>query len=410
MRLALQFVSRFVCAENGGDATGIMHANRPQIGAWETFTTEPQTDGGLALKTINGKYVCAENGGGQDVHANRDAVGAWERWIVSGSLVDGASVSFMAPDGHYMGVGTEADGVIHARATLPFFFRVTVLEADPVKPTLLPLHQDGWDIRTSNGARYVHKQATNYLLFQRFLEGHDLSNLLYEGFDGYNVTFLMKTVPNQAGLPDLTPANYPNFYQKADDFLSWMDKGKRVEATLLCDCTQLGFDHAAQVTHTERMYEILRAHPAHLCQLANEWENNGVDAPSFTKPAGVFWSRGSSLAGGPCPLPGGDYSTAHLSRSGGGAYLDAQPYYMLAGYAGYAGTNGPVITNETRGASNTENSDRRSTDPAYFRRIASAARGWSGMTFHFDYGIHSDPILKGSVQDQCRLAFLEGIG
>lgn len=83
---------------------------------------------------------------------------------------------------------------------------------------------------------------------------------------------------------------------------------------------------------------------------------------------------------------------------------------MAAGYSGYAGTNGPVITNETRGASNSENSGRRTTDPTYFRRIAAAMSGWSGGTFHADFGIHSDPIEVGSAQDKCRLAFLEGFG
>lgn len=302
-------------------------------------------------------------------------------------------------------VTTTADQLITLAATgLP-----------PTPPTpsgpLSPLHRDGWEIRTADGARYIHNQATNYLLFQRYLEGQDITPVLYDGFDGYNVTFLMKIVSEQAGFRPLTPGNYPDFYAMADAFFADMLKaGKRIEATLLCDCDQIGFSHSDQLTHTDAMYAILRKYPTNLCQLANEWEKNGVDAPSFGKPAGVFWSRGSSLAGGQCPLPAGDYSTAHLSRSGGGAYLDAQPYYMSAGYEGYAGTGGPVVTNETRGASNTENSDRRTTDPAYFRRIASAMRGWSGGTFHFDDGIHSVVCAPGTPQDACRRAWLEGIG
>lgn len=277
-------------------------------------------------------------------------------------------------------------------------------------PVLLPLHNEGAEILDSNGVRYIHQQATNYLLAQRHANGQDISNLLYEGFDGYNVTFLMKTVPEQAGLPPFVPTSNA-FYDQVAAFLTDMaDAGKRIEATLLCDCQQLGFSHDQQVRHTETLYDILRDFPWNLVQLANEPENNGVDFAAFNKPAGLFWSRGSSLAGGKCPLPAGDYSTAHLSRDGGGAYLDAQPYYMIEGYSGYAGTHGPVITNETRGASDSENSGRRTTDASYFRKIASAMKGWNGGTFHMDRGIHSDPCPDGSTQDQCRLGFLQGIG
>jgi hypothetical protein len=279
--------------------------------------------------------------------------------------------------------------------------------------SLLPLHRDGTDIRTSDGRRYVHNQATNYLLFQRFLEGHDLSRLWYDGFDGYNVTFCMVIVPSQVGLRALRPENYDRFYERVDEFLTLAEsKGKRIEVTALCDTRIMERDFEWQVRHTEALYDVLRSHAGiHLCQLANEPENgpNSVDYGRFQKPDGVFWSRGSSLAGQKCPLPAGDYSTAHLSRQGGGAYLDAQSFYMIEGYSGYEGTHGPCIVNETRGASNTENSDRRTTDPSYFRKIASAMRGWNGGTFHADFAIHSEACEPGTPQDACRLAFLEGI-
>lgn len=282
----------------------------------------------------------------------------------------------------------------------------------PKAATLQVLHKDGWDIKQADGSRYVHVQATSYLHFQRWLEGQESENTLYPGFDGYNVTFLMKIVPEQAGLRELRPENYANFYQRVDEYLTWMEtRKKRLEATLLCDCAVMGVDYAWQERHTESLYDVLRQHPWHLVQLVNEPENgvNGVDYGRFRKPDGLFWSRGSSLSGGPCPLPAGDYSSQHLAREGGGVYLDAQPFYMCNGYVGYSGIQGPVITNETRGASNTVNSNSRTTDAKYFRRVAGAMRGWSGGTFHFDDGIHTQFLTPGTPQDQCRLGFLEGI-
>lgn len=430
MRIALRAGSGYLTAENGGNAEGLVTANRPEIGAWEIFTVEYLADNRIALKSVNGLYLCAEGGGGKDVHCNRSSVGPWESWLPSVTFQDGANLSLIAWDGrHCLSVDPHGDvHIVTAFYGQPQQLRVEVVEADEAKPVppspgdpLSPLQADGWDIKTESGARYIHRQATNYLLFQRFLEGHDLSRLWYDGFNGYNVTFCMSIVPSQAGLKALRPENYDHFYERVAEFLDLVaSKGKRLEATLLCDCRTMGVDFDWQVRHTEQMYDVLRSKPGHLCQLVNEPENgvNSVDYGRFTKPSGVFWSRGSSLAGGQCPLPAGDYSTQHLGRSGGGAYLDAQPYYMVQGYgdpnkhdnANYAGTKGPVITNETRGASNTENSDRRSTDAGYFRRIAGAMSGWSGGTFHPEFGIHSEPCEDGTPQDTCRKGFLEGMG
>lgn len=267
------------------------------------------------------------------------------------------------------------------------------------------LHTEGEDIKLANGSRYVHCQATSYLLAQKFHMGVDIAPLLYPGFNGYNTTFLMSVVPKQVGLPEFRPDADLQFYNKSRDFLAYMTaRGKRVEATLLCDCDVMGFDLNAQRDHTEKMYEILREFPWMLCQLGNEVMKNGVYWRDLSQPSGVFWSHGSSLSGEPCPLPPGNYSTAHMSRSGGGAYLDAQSYYMITGYDGFPGVHGPCIVNETRGASESENSDRRTTDRTYFRKIAAAMKAWNGGTFHCDAGIHSDPM--GTNQQACGQEFI----
>ena len=36
----------------------------------------------IAIKTINGKYLCAEDGGGDVVNATRDKIGDWETFQV----------------------------------------------------------------------------------------------------------------------------------------------------------------------------------------------------------------------------------------------------------------------------------------------------------------------------------------
>lgn len=67
---------KYVCAEGGGGRELV--ANRDVIGSWETFGLIDLGGGGFALQAKNGKYVCAEGGGGRELVANRDQIGPWE--------------------------------------------------------------------------------------------------------------------------------------------------------------------------------------------------------------------------------------------------------------------------------------------------------------------------------------------
>lgn len=81
MKLALQAANGlYVCAENGGDDRGIVHANRPVIGEWETWDLA-RVDGGVTFQSASGRYLSAELGGGGAVHANRVKVGPWEIFV-----------------------------------------------------------------------------------------------------------------------------------------------------------------------------------------------------------------------------------------------------------------------------------------------------------------------------------------
>jgi len=67
-----------------------MTAAPQAVGAWETFTlVNLDQPGGLlqagahvALRSDNGSYACAEDGGGSVVNVNRSAVGAWEMFVL----------------------------------------------------------------------------------------------------------------------------------------------------------------------------------------------------------------------------------------------------------------------------------------------------------------------------------------
>lgn len=66
---------KYVCAERGGG--GNLINNREKAAGWETFEIEQARDGSgkVHIKTQNGKYVCAVR---DDLVANRDKAGPWE--------------------------------------------------------------------------------------------------------------------------------------------------------------------------------------------------------------------------------------------------------------------------------------------------------------------------------------------
>jgi hypothetical protein len=67
---------QYICAENGGGRELV--ANRNWIAEWETFEIIRHDSNKISLKAYNGQYVCAENDGGYNVVVNRNAIGIWE--------------------------------------------------------------------------------------------------------------------------------------------------------------------------------------------------------------------------------------------------------------------------------------------------------------------------------------------
>ena|SRR5215475_11066014 len=58
----------------GGGGAGV-YANRPEPQDWETWTLIDNGDGTVSFKTINGHFLCAEEGGGRECQANRTQIG-----------------------------------------------------------------------------------------------------------------------------------------------------------------------------------------------------------------------------------------------------------------------------------------------------------------------------------------------
>jgi hypothetical protein len=85
MKIALQYSGLYVSAEQGGGIDSrhqatptALVANRTDCGPWETFDIEDLGNNTFAIKTCNGYYLTAEQGGGGKVRTNATEVGVWE--------------------------------------------------------------------------------------------------------------------------------------------------------------------------------------------------------------------------------------------------------------------------------------------------------------------------------------------
>ncbi|NKL44812.1 hypothetical protein GFL57_28215 [Rhizobium leguminosarum bv. viciae] len=77
-KVALLSWRGFFCADNGG-GQGV-HANRDQVGAWETHRLFRNPNGTVSFQCADGNFLTAEGGGGGVCNWNRPAIGAWEQF------------------------------------------------------------------------------------------------------------------------------------------------------------------------------------------------------------------------------------------------------------------------------------------------------------------------------------------
>ena len=115
-KLKLSFRSvhgKYICAEGGGGRELV--ANRALPDEWETFNVANVTAGGrlqhgdrIALQARNGRWVYAAGGGGGQLLAKGTAIGDWEPLILhnldapGGRIVNGTRVALQAANGQFV--------------------------------------------------------------------------------------------------------------------------------------------------------------------------------------------------------------------------------------------------------------------------------------------------------------------
>ncbi len=103
---------RYVTAEGGGGSS--VTCNRTAKGTWETFEIVDKNGGSLTsgdeinIRASNGMYVVAEGGGGGAVNANRQVPSVWETFTIlkrggaDGVIVSGDSIALRSIGGRFV--------------------------------------------------------------------------------------------------------------------------------------------------------------------------------------------------------------------------------------------------------------------------------------------------------------------
>jgi hypothetical protein len=323
MKIALKREGYYVCAENGGDNAGIVHVNRREIGSWETWTVQRVGFDQIALHTVNGRYLCAEDGGGGEVHANRLAIGEWETFPAD-ALTTGI---FRTISGrHYLNVRSDANRTLEARATSPTVFEVEVLENGP--GLLSRVRVDGRKFRDAENRVWFLKGVSLFMAYWRFLNGEDIRPLLGQmrdlGSNCIRIFGMAYFVPvNEFGAAPFKPQTYGDrYYSQLPAFCGLAAQfGQYLYWCVFTDVRgepNLMPNESDQRRHFDRVVDALRRTPNTLLELNNEQnahDFNQVNKAAFPRPSGLASCSGSyGDIGEAIPGPHWDFVDFHPPR------------------------------------------------------------------------------------------------
>ena len=271
------------------------------------------------------------------------------------------------------------------------------------------LHTLGPMFRDERTVRWLWKGLSHFRLFQRYLDGENITPLLFEARDlGANVlrVFCMYA----GGIGDFHPQRYP-YDSKMQDFISLVGSfGLRIEWVILADCQRVLPHVDDQRRFVEQVVNRCRGWTNCFVSLGNEAPQNGWKPEHFEKPTGAdapLFSFGSGLSD-QAPARRGTYLEWHGRRDWPKVFASAEDMW----YVGQGVTSdgwryaepAPIVHDEPIGFAEVPQDGRRSIDPDLARTLALSGIAFgSGATFHSDAGVNS--VLMGPQQRVCAKAF-----
>jgi hypothetical protein len=203
----------------------------------------------------------------------------------------------------------------------------------------------------------------------------------------------------------LDPRAYGDYYTQVTEFAAWLAQSRvYLQFTAMADAQHLkNFD---QQDHWHRCCDALADSPNVILELANENQQNGVDASQFTKPARAPLVSSGSFCDGWTPTGSwGDLVTFHPRRDWKWWYTVPATVQELREYPGQ---HKPVWIGEPIGAADQNEPGRRANDPALFEKLGAGIGIFSaGGVFHSQSGLASQ--LWTPREEECARAFFRGL-
>ena len=239
--------------------------------------------------------------------------------------------------------------------------------------TLPQLRVRGQFFEQENGQRFTLIEASDFLLYQRFLNGEDIRSVLKQRSDaGFNTLRVFGMVNGSLGR--FLPFDYGDRYYSGLDGLSQLVArfGFYIEFTAFADATQAMPDRDQQVAHWQRIVDTVRPLTNVVLEIGNELDqpiNQLISVAVLPQPKGVLASHGSNGSQAIPVMPYWDYLTFHTNG--------APEHQRKVGHNCMELDSRPCSANE-----NTRAPDQLTSTAQAFDAAAGAALLAAGSTFH----------------------------
>ena len=220
----------FVVAENGGGER--VNANRPNAREWETFILLDLNDGELemgdavAIKTHNGNFFSAINGGGDKLLADKTALVTWETFYIerltrrtSDNLIkDGDRVAFRTMNKNYLSALDGGGREVNAKpisASNSEMFTIQMRQEPPNAKLSGPFMSTALIIRPVVGIDDLARTSGDIKFCKNNYFGENFPNC-YRGHEGTDFGLVGHVISQLAGSVDVFAVSGGKVVAKAD--------------------------------------------------------------------------------------------------------------------------------------------------------------------------------------------------
>lgn len=258
----------------------------------------------------------------------------------------------------------------------------------PAFVALVPWMRAGQFFRQVDGGRVTAIQASDFNVYNRFLNGENIDPVLEQraalGYNLLRIFTAYNVCPPGAGCQEigrLVPREHPEYYARIPEFLHRLARFQlRAEFVAFTGPYESLFaNDDDKVAHWDRLIAAVSPETNAILELVNELDqaaNANLPIARLRQPVGVLASHGSNGSQAEPVKPYWGYVTFHTN--------DAPEWVRKVGHNCWELSDGPCLANE-----NTRSADHFTSNDLAFDAAAGAALLAGGSAFHSVHGKNS---------------------